>query len=103
LHAIGPTGREVSSGPLGIRSNAIAPGPVGDTEGARRLFPGEAGEQLAGAVPTRRLGTIADIALLALFVLSDAASNLNGSIIPSNGGLCLAGNYAHAFGAASAR
>jgi peroxisomal 2,4-dienoyl-CoA reductase len=79
------------------------PGPVGDTEGAQRLFPGEVGQRLAGVVPTRRLGTIADIALLALFVLSDAGSNLNGAIIPSDGGLCLAGNFAHAFGAATAR
>ena len=34
----------VEWGPQGIRVNAIAPGPIGDTEGARRLFPGEAGE-----------------------------------------------------------
>ena len=32
----------VEWGPQGIRVNAIAPGPIGDTEGARRLFPGEA-------------------------------------------------------------
>ncbi len=79
----------VEWGPLGIRSNAIAPGPIGDTEGARRLFPGEEGVRLAMTVPTRRLGTIDDIARLALFVLSDAGSNLNGAIIPSDGGLRL--------------
>ena len=79
----------VEWGPLGIRSNAIAPGPIGDTEGARRLFPGEVGERLAASVPIHRLGTIADIAALALFVLSDAGSNLNGAIIPSDGGLSL--------------
>jgi len=73
----------VEWGPLGIRSNAIAPGPVGDTEGAKRLFPGASGERLAAAVPIRRLGTVADIANLALFVLSEAGSNLNGAIIPS--------------------
>lgn len=90
----------VEWGPLSIRSNAIAPGPIGDTEGARRLFPGEAAGRLAGLVPTRRLGTVEDIALLALFVLSDAGSNLNGAIIPSDGGLCLAGNFGPAFEAA---
>lgn len=89
----------VEWGPLGIRSNAIAPGPIADTEGARRLFPGEAGERLAALVPTRRLGTIDDIAMLALFVLSDAGSNLNGAVIPSDGGLCLAGNFGPAFAA----
>jgi 2,4-dienoyl-CoA reductase [(3E)-enoyl-CoA-producing], peroxisomal len=86
----------VEWGPLGIRTNAIAPGPIGDTEGAQRLFPGEVGERLTGAVPIRRLGTIADVAMLALFVLSDAGSNLNGVIIPSDGGLCLAGVFAQA-------
>jgi 2,4-dienoyl-CoA reductase [(3E)-enoyl-CoA-producing], peroxisomal len=91
----------VEWGPLGIRVNAIAPGPIGDTEGARRLFPGEIGASLAGVVPTRRLGTIADIAMLALFVLSDAGSNLNGAIIPSDGGLCLAGSFSQAFATAA--
>jgi NAD(P)-dependent dehydrogenase (short-subunit alcohol dehydrogenase family) len=79
----------VEWGPLGIRTNAIAPGPIGDTEGARRLFPGKVGERLASTVPIARLGVIADIAALALFVLSDAGSNLNGAIIPSDGGLSL--------------
>ena len=87
----------VEWGPLGIRSNAIAPGPIGDTEGARRLFPGAMAERLSSIVPIRRLGTIEDIAMLALFVLSDAGSNLNGAIIPSDGGLCLAGNMGFAF------
>ncbi len=87
----------VEWGPLGIRSNAIAPGPIGDTEGAKRLFPGEVGERIAAAVPIQRLGTIADIAALALFVLSDAGANLNGAIIPSDGGLSLRGIFDQAF------
>ncbi len=33
----------VEWGPRGIRVNAIAPGPIGDTEGARRLLPGKLG------------------------------------------------------------
>ena len=81
----------VEWGPLGIRSNAIAPGPIGDTEGAKRLFPGEAGSRLAASVPIGRLGTIADITGLALFILSEAGSNLNGAIIASDGGLSLRG------------
>ncbi len=39
----------VEWGPQGIRVNAIAPGPIGDTEGARRLFPGEAADMIRGA------------------------------------------------------
>jgi peroxisomal 2,4-dienoyl-CoA reductase len=83
----------VEWGPRGVRVNAIAPGPVGDTEGARRLFPGPAGEALRQAVPARRLGTIADIVNLALFLLSDAAANINGAIVVSDGGLSLAGSF----------
>ncbi len=83
----------VEWGPRGIRVNAIAPGPIADTEGARRLFPGPAAEQLRQLVPSRRLGRIDDIASLALFLLSDAAANLNGAIVVSDGGLCLLGSF----------
>jgi peroxisomal 2,4-dienoyl-CoA reductase len=91
----------VEWGPQGIRVNAIAPGPIGDTEGARRLFPGEAAEKLRTAIPTRRLGSIDDIVNLALFVLSDAGSNLNGAVLVSDGGLCLTGSFSRGFDAAA--
>ena len=87
----------VEWGPLGIRVNAIAPGPIGDTEGARRLFPGEAGERLQAMIPSRRIGKIADIVNLAIFLLSDAASNINGAIVVSDGGLALCGNFGPGF------
>jgi peroxisomal 2,4-dienoyl-CoA reductase len=85
----------VEWGPQGIRVNAIAPGPIADTEGARRLFPGEAAKGLQNVIPSRRLGAIADVVNLAIFVLSDAAANLNGAILVTDGGLCLVG---HSFG-----
>jgi peroxisomal 2,4-dienoyl-CoA reductase len=84
----------VEWGPRGVRVNAIAPGPIGDTEGARRLFPGPQADRLRSTIPTRRLGAIDDIVNLALFVLSEAGSNLNGAILVSDGGLCLT----HRFG-----
>lgn len=83
----------VEWGPLGVRVNAIAPGPIGDTEGARRLFPGEAGESLRTTIPTRRLGAIEDIVGLALFLLSDAAANINGAILVCDGGLSLVSGF----------
>jgi peroxisomal 2,4-dienoyl-CoA reductase len=83
----------VEWGPNGIRVNAIAPGPIGDTEGARRLFPGEVAEKLRAVVPTRRLGRIEDIVNLAIFTLSEAGANVNGAILVSDGGLCLTGNF----------
>jgi peroxisomal 2,4-dienoyl-CoA reductase len=91
----------VEWGPQGIRVNAIAPGPISDTEGARRLFPGAVAERLRQAIPTRRLGTIADVVNLSLFVLSDAAANINGAILVTDGGLCLRGNFTGAFEASS--
>ena len=90
----------VEWGPQGIRVNAIAPGPIGDTEGARRLFSGEVGVRLQRAVPLRRLGTIEDVVNLALFVLSDAAANLNGATLVTDGGLSLSGNFGIMPGAA---
>ena len=83
----------VEWGPQGVRVNAIAPGPIGDTEGARRLFPGELADRLRSMIPTRRLGSIDDIVNFALFVLSDAGSNLNGAVLVSDGGLCLTGRF----------
>lgn len=79
----------VEWGPRNIRVNAIAPGPIADTERARRLFPGEAAERLRARMPTRRLGRASDIANLALYVLSDAGANLNGAVIVCDGGLSL--------------
>jgi 2,4-dienoyl-CoA reductase [(3E)-enoyl-CoA-producing], peroxisomal len=87
----------VEWGPQDIRVNAIAPGPIGDTEGARRLFPGDAANTLRGVIPTRRLGAIDDIVNLALFVLSDAGANINGAILVSDGGLCLTGSFERGF------
>jgi peroxisomal 2,4-dienoyl-CoA reductase len=83
----------VEWGPQGIRVNAIAPGPIADTEGTRRLLPGAMAERLRRMVPIRRLGAIDDIANLAVFVLSDAGANLNGAILVCDGGLCLTGRF----------
>ncbi|MFO0954558.1 MAG: SDR family oxidoreductase [Isosphaeraceae bacterium] len=83
----------VEWGPLGVRVNAVAPGPVGDTEGARRLFPGPVGERLRSAVPVRRLGTIEDIVNVSLFLLSEAAANVNGAVVLSDGGLSLVSGF----------
>jgi 2,4-dienoyl-CoA reductase [(3E)-enoyl-CoA-producing], peroxisomal len=85
----------VEWGPQNIRVNAIAPGPIGDTEGVRRLLPGEAAEKLRAVIPTRRLGAIDDIVNLAVFVLSDAGVNLNGAILVCDGGLSLVGRFIH--------
>lgn len=68
-------------GPLGIRVNAIAPGPV-LTERTRAL--GMTGEvEPQWRVPP---GQPLEVAELALFLASDEASLVNGAIIPADGG-----------------
>ena len=74
-------------GPAGVRVNCITPGPTDDTEGMRRLSPTpELRENVARSVPLRRLGTRDELAGLALFLCSDAASFITGAIYPCDGG-----------------
>ena len=77
-------------GPQGIRVCGIAPGPIGDTEGMKRLAPGEFGAKVAATIPLGRMGRIDDIALAALFLASDAASFITGEVLVVDGGHWLA-------------
>ena len=74
----------------GIRVNAIAPGPV-DTHGAgSRLWNSdEARASIAEKLPMGRVGTEAEIADAAIFLVSDAASYVTGTMLPVDGGLTL--------------
>ena len=75
---------------LGIRVNGIAPGPIADTEGMSRLAPGaEITKKLEQAIPIGRFGTIDEIANIALFLASDAASLIHGWTIVADGGAWL--------------
>jgi peroxisomal 2,4-dienoyl-CoA reductase len=80
----------VEWGPLGIRANAIAPGPIGDTEGMRRLAPGGLAERIAAHIPLRRFGRIDEIADLAVYLRSPAAAYINGAILVVDGGHSIA-------------
>lgn len=80
----------VEWGPLGIRVNAIAPGPIGDTEGMRRLAPGDVKEKMIGLIPLRRFGTVAEIADAAVFLRSRAATYVSGTILVVDGGQVVA-------------
>ena len=82
----------VEWGRYGIRVNAIAPGPIEDTEGMKRLVPEPIKEKLRQKVPLGRFGLIKDIENAALFLCSDAASFINGAIIAVDGGQWLAAN-----------
>ncbi|AQZ14570.1 SPS19 (YNL202W) [Zygosaccharomyces parabailii] len=76
----------VELGPLGIRCNCIAPGPIENTEGMRRLAPGDFKARAAEAVPLQRLGTTKDIADVTVFLFSPAASFVNGTVTAVDGG-----------------
>jgi 2,4-dienoyl-CoA reductase [(3E)-enoyl-CoA-producing], peroxisomal len=76
-------------GPAGVRVNAIAPGPIDDTEGVARLLPPGQRDRVTRAIPLRRFGTIDEIANVALFLASDAASLVTGLVMVADGGACL--------------
>ncbi|MBV7460290.1 MULTISPECIES: SDR family oxidoreductase [unclassified Acidovorax] len=76
----------------GIRANSIMPGPIGDTEGLRRLSAGSALGRLADSVPLRRLGHVQDIAAAAVFLASPMASYITGVVLAVDGGQCLGGS-----------
>ena len=76
----------VEWGRYGIRVNAIAPGPIEDTEGMQRLVPEPVKQALRKRIPLGRFGRIADIESAALFICSDAASYINGTILVVDGG-----------------
>src|SRR5689334_18532535 len=82
----------VEWGRYGIRVNAIAPGPIEDTEGMKRLVPEPIKEKLRQRVPLGRFGLIKDIEAAALFLCSDAASYINGTVLVVDGGHWLAAN-----------
>jgi 2,4-dienoyl-CoA reductase [(3E)-enoyl-CoA-producing], peroxisomal len=82
----------VEWGRHGIRVNAIAPGPIGDTEGMKRLVPEPIKEKLRQRIPLGRFGEIADIERAAVFLCSDAASYINGTVLVVDGGHWLAAN-----------
>ena len=75
-------------GPEGIRVNAISPGPIGDTEGVRRLIADTPEKRRAAEarIPLRRFGELDDIGNLAMFLASPYASYVSGAIIPCDGG-----------------
>ncbi|KAF7970676.1 hypothetical protein HWV62_23268 [Athelia sp. TMB] len=74
----------VEEGPKGVRSNVIAPGPIGETEGWDRL----SNKSVPGGgvhFPLGRVGHVKDIENATVFLFSDAASNITGQILPVDG------------------
>lgn len=76
-------------GPSGIRVNGLAPGPVDDTEGVKRLTTPASRLTINEQCPLGRLATIEEVANAAVFLCSDASSFINGVTLVIDGGLWL--------------
>ena len=72
-------------GELGIRSNAVAPGPV-NTEMAKKVHDAAIRRSYHDAIPLNRYGREDEIAEAILFLSGDKASYLNGQLISVDGG-----------------
>ncbi|KAJ3840233.1 hypothetical protein F5878DRAFT_534044 [Lentinula raphanica] len=75
----------VEEGPHGVRSNVIAPGPIGNTEGMQRLS--NLADGNGSQTPLGRVGEIKDVANATVFLFSEAASYVTGQIIVVDGAM----------------
>jgi 3alpha(or 20beta)-hydroxysteroid dehydrogenase len=71
-------------GPLGIRVNALCPGHIATPMNAG--VPGQDDKHLTRGLPLRRTGTAPEMALLALFLVSDESSYCTGTEFVADGG-----------------
>jgi peroxisomal 2,4-dienoyl-CoA reductase len=78
-------------GPMGIRVVGIAPGPIDDTEGMRKLSTPQLREKLIGSMPLGRWGTTDEIGTAAVFLCSDAGNFVTGTTLVVDGGQSLIG------------
>lgn len=89
-------------GPQGVRVNSIAPGAVDETEGMDRLAPTpDIRKMLMGSIPLRRFATKDEIADLALFLCSNAAQYITGTVMVCDGGQSLGNSVFEKLGSVS--
>jgi NAD(P)-dependent dehydrogenase (short-subunit alcohol dehydrogenase family) len=70
-------------GPLGVRVNAVSPGPT-STPGTEAM--GEGFDAIVSTIPLGRAARPEEIAETIVFLASDRASYLNGAVVPVDGG-----------------
>jgi NAD(P)-dependent dehydrogenase (short-subunit alcohol dehydrogenase family) len=77
----------VEWGHLGIRVNAVAPGVVLTEENQQGVMGSEARRRRQiESIPLRRLGTVDDVGPLCVYLASDEASWITGTVVPVTGG-----------------
>lgn len=76
----------IEGAPLGVRVNAIAPGPIRTPMTEERLVDPAQVAWLEGRVPMARVGEAPEMAAIAAFLLSDDASYVTGTTIYADGG-----------------
>ena len=74
-------------GPSGVRSNAICPGMIRTALSAKFYEQPGFEQKRAAVTASRRVGEPIDIANVALFLLSDRSSYVNGAEILVDGGM----------------
>ena len=74
---------------FGVRVNAICPGSVLTDMSQQVRDDAELRARFVAGVPAGRIAEASDVASVACFLASDAASYLNGVIIPVEGGLII--------------
>ena len=80
----------VEWGRFGIRACGIAPGPIDETEGMKRLAPGDLKQKAMATIPAGRFGAIDEIAAAAVYLRSPAAAYITGHVLVVDGGQCIA-------------
>lgn len=80
----------VEYGNMGVRANAVAPGPV-ETEMAKLVHSADIRTSYADAIPLARYGTTEEISNAVYFLCSEQASYINGQILCADGGFDAAG------------
>ncbi|WP_420367126.1 SDR family NAD(P)-dependent oxidoreductase [Curtobacterium sp. L1-20] len=79
-------GMAVELGPEGIRVNAVAPGQIRTPMTADKLSDRDVEANLLSRIPLRRIGTAAEVADVVLFLASEQARYVTGTLIPIDGG-----------------
>ena len=76
----------VEWGTFGIRVNGIAPGPIDNTVGMEKLAPAGFKEKMIAKIPMGRFGRIDEIADAAVYLSSEAANYITGTVLVVDGG-----------------